>query len=95
MNFLNTNREGEIEVEKAALCSVHTLAPKFPLICLFSSDLIYALLNLWGIPSPWLISKHLLLFSSALPSSCLNKKTSADFLCDFLTEVRSLVLGSV
>ena len=46
MDFLNTSREGEIEVEKAALCSVLTLAPKLPLICLFSSDLLYALLNL-------------------------------------------------
>ena len=34
MNLLNTSREGESEVEKAALCSVLTLAPKLPLICL-------------------------------------------------------------
>ena len=91
MNFLNTSREGEIEVETAALCSLLTLAPKLPLICLFSSDLLYALLNLRGIPSPWLISKHLLLFSSPLLSSCLHKKTSSDFLCDFFTQVRSLL----
>ena len=34
LNLLNTSREGESEVEKAALCSVLTLAPKLPLICL-------------------------------------------------------------